>query len=422
MPESLHHPYWARARAVLDVPVAGAVSVDPEATRARVQGLLAYGGVFWLAYQLCGARTRARQALLALALAGLAYATYGLYRQFAGSGPVTSTFVNRNSYATYAGLTLFSALGLVVRRFACYAQDDVPAGRALVRMLSQLDLTTAAALLSFLACSMALLLTQSRGAFIAVAIAFAFYLWLLRSAAILRSKAIYASFVVVLLATAAGLVRYSGTETMQRMEQAGANFQDRLTYYATTWQAIGDRPLLGTGYGTYALAFKAYNRPETGTYFLDKAHSTYLQLVFELGWPAALALFASMGCLVARCWQGLRGRDGLYPTTVLACSVLVGLQALVDFSLEMPANALTYALLLGLGCARACRQGQKPAADAAGGARPGHFARMTPRMTSRSCDLTAGASPSAARMTSGKPGSSASSVSWPGASCQSSRL
>jgi hypothetical protein len=38
-----------------------------------------------------------------------------------------------------------------------------------------------------------------------------------------------------------------------------------------------------------------------------------------------------------------------------AGSVLVGVHALLDFSIEMPANAATYALLLGTGCARAMR-------------------------------------------------------------------
>ncbi len=418
-PESLHHPDWAAARSVLKVPVAGAVSVNPEATWTRVQGLLAYGGVFWLAVQLCARPARARQAMLALAAAGLAYAAYGLYANVARPGPVTSTFVNRNSYATYAGMTLFCGLSLLVQRVARYGRGDVPVGRALVRMLSQLDLATTTAMLSFLACSMALLLTQSRGAFVAVAIAFLLYLWLLRSTANLRSRAFYLGFVIVMLATAASLVRYSGEETLQRLGQAGANFHDRLLYYETTWNAIEDRPLLGTGYGTFADAFTAYNRPETGTYFLDKAHNTYLQLVLELGWPAALALFAAIGCLVYRCWQGARGgRESLYPATVLACSVLVGVQALVDFSMEMPANALTYALLLGIGCAQAGAHRRSRTGGPAGAAGRVHFAWMTPRMASSSSERTTGAAARAARMMSVEPASRASRTTSSGASRQ----
>jgi hypothetical protein len=46
-----------------------------------------------------------------------------------------------------------------------------------------------------------------------------------------------------------------------------------------------------------------------------------------------------------------------------ACSVLVAVHSLVDFSLEMPANAATYALLLGAACAQLARA-QRRQADA----------------------------------------------------------
>jgi O-antigen ligase len=359
-PGFLHHPYWAEARSVLDVPVAGAISVNPEATWTRLQGLLAYGGVFWLSFQLCDRRARARRAMLALALAGLFYALYGLYAYFDRPGPVTSTFVNRNSYATYAGLTLFCGLSLVVRSFARYARDDVPVSRVLVRALSRLDLATTAGMLSCLACSMALLLTQSRGALVAAAVALLLYVWRMRATFGVRSRAFYVLFIAIMLVSAVSLMLYSGEATMRRFEQSNANFSNRIMYDRTTWQAMQDRPLLGTGYGTYADAFMAYNRPETGTYFLDKAHNTSLQLLMELSWPAALALFCSVGYLAFRCWRGLPAgaRGNVYPATVLACSTLVGIQSLVDFSLEMPANAVTYALLLGLGCAQVLRRGR----------------------------------------------------------------
>ena len=69
----------------------------------------------------------------------------------------------------------------------------------------------------------------------------------------------------------------------------------------------------------------------------------------ELGWPAAAALYAGLALLVFSC---LRGASGVYPAVLVSCSVLVAVHSLVDFSLEMPANAATYALLLGVGCAQ----------------------------------------------------------------------
>jgi O-antigen ligase len=146
-----------------------------------------------------------------------------------------------------------------------------------------------------------------------------------------------------------GIVGLAGEETLGRFPDADEHALNRLAYYRTTWEAIRDRPLLGTGYGTYVDALRAYNHPGTGTYFLDKAHNTYLQMIMELGWPAAVALYAGLSLLVLRC---LQGPSAVYPAVLAACSVLVAVHSLVDFSLEMPANAATYALLLGVGCAQ----------------------------------------------------------------------
>ena len=139
-PASLHHPYWSDAREVLGLPYAGAISVSPGATWSRLMGLLAYGGIFWLGLQLCRSRARAHQVLFALAAGGLRYAGYGLLDFFqSGAGIVTSTFVNRNSYATYAGMTLFCGLGLVLRELARETRAGISLRRMAFDVLSRLD-------------------------------------------------------------------------------------------------------------------------------------------------------------------------------------------------------------------------------------------------------------------------------------------
>ena len=156
-----------------------------------------------------------------------------------------------------------------------------------------------------------------------------------------------------------------GADRAQIVVCAG-NFHGR----TTTIVGFSDDPLARTGFGQFGPGFvtvpygdpdalRAYNHAGTGTYFLDKAHSTYLQMIMELGWPAAAALYAGLGLLVFRC---LQGRSAVYPAVLAACSVLVAVHALVDFSLEMPAVAATYALLLGVGCAQAVqgRPGRGP--------------------------------------------------------------
>jgi O-antigen ligase len=348
-PPSLHHPYWSEAREVLGGPYAGAISVNPEATWSRLMGLLAYGGIFWLAFQLCHPSGRAHQVLAGLAAGGLLYAAYGLHDFFAsGSGVVTSTFVNRDSYATYAGMTLLCGLGLVLHALARRARPGVSHRRAVVEMLARLDAPLAVGIVTCLVAGAALLLTRSRGAFIALCAALVAFVWSLRRTSLITSQALVRTVTLFATGLLLGIVGLAGGQTLGRF--ADGDLARRLVYYRATWDAIRDRPLLGTGYGTYADAFRAYNHAGTGTYFLDKAHSTYLQMIMELGWPAAAALYAGIGLLVVRC---LHGRSAIYPPVLAACSVLVGVHALVDFSLEMPAVAATYALLLGAGCAQA---------------------------------------------------------------------
>jgi len=76
--------------------------------------------------------------------------------------------------------------------------------------------------------------------------------------------------------------------------------------------------------------------------------------VFELGVPAALALFLALGGLAVTCWRGVarRHRDWVFPATGAAASVLVGLHATVDFSLQLPAVAILYATIMGVGVAQ----------------------------------------------------------------------
>ncbi|WP_207436414.1 hypothetical protein, partial [Sabulibacter ruber] len=78
------HPRWGEAAQALGLPVAGGVSIDPAMTHAAILRLFTYAGVFWLAVQLGRERARAREAIVAVAVAGCVYAAYGLAMHFSG--------------------------------------------------------------------------------------------------------------------------------------------------------------------------------------------------------------------------------------------------------------------------------------------------------------------------------------------------
>lgn len=375
-PGQWHHPLWKDMAAALDGPVDGAVSLDPEATRTIFLRLLAYASLFWLIMQQGRDPRRALQMFSAVAIAGTAYAAYGLIVQLSGSKSilwfdkwsyadvVTSTFVNRNSYATYAGLTLLTVGALLVREFYRAAPVDALHVAGILQFTENLRKRGVALMIAGLLVSTALLLTQSRGGFISTTIGLGTLLALI----MFRRRRRFGSW--LFLAAAAGLM---GLAVMQA---AGAGLAARLAHTAAdqyapdtrraindvTLSALADAPGGGTGLGTYPSLFQLYRGTRFPVYSaaFDHAHNTYLELALE-GGPLALAsMLAAIGYVAAVSLLGALRRRGrfIYPAAGVAATVLVGVHALADFSLEIPGVAVTYAALLATGFGQSWRLSQ----------------------------------------------------------------
>lgn len=388
-PEAWHHPLWSvsaevQARAGAEGPGTaapaiadsatgadltgpGAISLAPDDTWTALMRLLSYGLAFFLAFQLCREAARARALFRALAGIGLLASVYGLASYWGGPDghrflffwemdwrpAVHGTFVNRNHFATWLGLCLLCLLALfhdavaVKRRNPAYqlpGQHEVRLEDFLARAWPYL-----AALIVMTA---ALILTHSRGGFLATVAGGVSLLVLLdrrQRTGTTRSRAALAAAVAVSLAA----FFITNEVLLERFDRTSPAAEGRLLAFELTREGIGDSPLYGFGYGTFADSFRLY-RDEALEGFFDKTHNTYLENLFELGWLAALALFACVGWAALICLRGVRtrGRDWVYPATGVAATVLVGSHALVDFSLQIPATAVTFAALLGAAVAQ----------------------------------------------------------------------
>ena len=363
-PEAWRNPLWAGAEATLGETPAAAISIDPQATFTALMRLLAYGGVFWLAAQLGRSPARARAALWTVALAGFAYALYRLtiefggferilwYRRWAYPGSLTSTFVNRNSFATYAGIALVTVVGLLLE--ALRRAPPLTSGAGLRWLLLGLGGRFGFLSLMALAIGSALLMTNSRGGLVAslaglfaLALAFA----IRRGARPGPALATLAAVGVIAVA----LLVVSGGGALDRLGRTVLGEGERPAVYALVLGGIADRPWLGTGYGTFEEAFPVI-RDETivGNLIYDKAHNSYLEFAFEAGLPAFALMMALLAGIVWRLLGGVWGRrrDRLFPCVGVGASALVATHALVDFSIQIPAVAITYALILGVAFAQ----------------------------------------------------------------------
>ena len=86
----------------------------------------------------------------------------------------------------------------------------------------------------------------------------------------------------------------------------------------------------------------------------DKSHNTYVELLFDLGFPAAIAFALMVLGLLVAVFVNVLGREArpMLSLIALAASAVVFAHATLDFSLQIQAVAITYWALLGAGLAQ----------------------------------------------------------------------
>lgn len=363
IPFGLAHPAWQEVNIFFGSNVPDRISIDPDQSVTGLVRWLTYAGVFWLSLQLTRDRTAAKTGLRAFVVIGAGYALYGLiatymlgdtillFDKWMGKGSVTSTFANRNSYATFAGLGVIATTALII---GSRRRNDLPLF-SWQRLYDTLSHTLSSSLFAYVLLFVsvtALLLTGSRAGALSTLAAFLVLLWQFARGKRLGAPSRVAGTVVFLI-LGAGVVGFSGGFLGERFSQGGSNL--RFESYQNAVSAAEDHALLGSGLGSFAQIFPLYRETEVlRDKFVTKAHNTYLENALELGLPATLCLTWAVGLLAWQCWKGVvsRTRDRYFPAMGFSASVLVGLHAVVDFSLQIPAVAVAYMFLLGVAIAQ----------------------------------------------------------------------
>ncbi|HYM31362.1 MAG TPA: O-antigen ligase family protein [Candidatus Cybelea sp.] len=359
-PESWHNPAWTTASAALGKPLAGAVSIDPGETRTALMRLTTYGAVLWLGMNLFHTHALQRIALWCVALAGSAYALYGIGNELAGSSSIlwyakwayldslTGTFVNRNSYAAYAGIALIATLALLKRQLRDVGGDP---SASPADVLDRAVRRGGALAMLAIVLGASVLLSRSRGGLLATGAGIA--AMLLIGVIEGRSQGASRRFEIGAVVALVALLAIGGSGTFDRISGLGDDATvQRSAIYERTLAGIAEHPWAGTGYGTFETAFAGLSDARFVTALrIDKAHNSYLEFALEAGLPALALLLGVLAWFCGRCVAALIGRrHGVAAIeTALASSVLLAVHSMVDFSVQIPAIAVTYALLLGAG-------------------------------------------------------------------------
>lgn len=364
------NPIWAMASEQLKVPLPGTLAISRSAVLTGLMKLLSYAIIFWLSLQYCRDARRAEQLLVWTSWTGLALALYGLinylagnpyllwYDRFFGEADVTATFVNRNHYATYAGLGLLCSAAVGVTAFRAAWQLSDRSQKPLARTIECLMGRPLVYVVIMLVIGMAWLQTHSRMGAAAVLLGGFAMLLMMMAVRLIRRRL---SFLLIPAALIIFLFMASGSMTLDRWSQT--NELDRGELFSIVGDQIETAPYAGSGYGTFAQAFQIYRDQRLSTpVIFTEAHNSYLELAAELGIPAAALLVLTVGWLAVLCMIGVfrRQRGQIFPIVAVAATVAVGAHALVDFSVQIPAVAALYAALLGMGVAQSVSSEKRP--------------------------------------------------------------
>jgi O-antigen ligase len=357
------HPAWAEAATALGEPLIGAISVEPTAGLTLLMKILAYGGIFIMALYFGRERYRARTIFLAVAFSSAAYSAYGLFMHFSGTRLVlwfpkteyvdslTSTFINRNSFATFAAIGVISALGPILHEF----RRLVVGWPGWLRSLQSVSEAGSGVLYLLMVCVVlnlaALILTGSRGGLVSFVIGLLVFLVLMTVLREIRMR----QFITLLVVTAAvlfGFISVGGSFLGRRMGgDLTAAPEARIDLFHVERLAVLERPLIGGGLGSFPAAFDRANDGSAiyDTAWVDLAHNSYLELAIEGGLIGLGGSLILLGLMVGILLRGVftRGRSTSFAIAGVACCAIVGTHALVDFSFQMPAVAATFMLLVG---------------------------------------------------------------------------
>jgi len=311
----------------------------------------AYGILCFLSQQVLRRSSQARKLAVIFSVYGAAVAAFALVQGIAPNGKLYwvrephlggwnyGPYVNHNHYAGLMELLVPIPLVLALTRLA---EDKERIAAAIV----------AAVMVG------TLFLSGSRGGMLAILVELAVLaVVLFRHKRGLRTVVGVAAFAIVLVSLLAWLggkeltARVSSISKESKSEISGGM---RTSIYRDTVHMFRQRPVLGWGLGTFPVVFPKFRSFYTN-FFVNEAHNDFLQLLAETG----IAGFAIMLWFLVVAYRQASTKMANWMTDVsgavtLACMVgITGIlvHSLVDFNLQIPANAALFYVFCTLAAA-----------------------------------------------------------------------
>lgn len=351
-------------------PFGNTISLAPSSTCIELQKSVALALIFTASLILLNTPQRLKQAAEFMVASGVFQATYGVMVAFggkkldllgiiyySGGGSATGTYPNRDHLAGYLEMTIAAGVGLLVAQIL-QSNDPYQGFRAVVRRILITVMEGKARLRIFLALMViALVLTHSRAGngsfYISLGICALIGLRIYSKS---RNRASLALLFFSLIAVDVLILSawFGLDQLSERLQSTDTNSENRFLMYPHIIQMIKDEPLGGYGAGSFPSISLLYHDPGVFLYY-SHAHNDYMELLVDYG-PLGVIPFVMIVLLSLRAavLSQTQRQDPLLRGIGFAAMmgiISLLLHSLLDFNLQIPANAMTFTLLCAMACA-----------------------------------------------------------------------
>ncbi len=344
------------------------VSIAPYTTKLWLFRVIAYSAIFVVGAHALSSRRQVLYILALIVVMGYLIAVYGLLQYLSRySLPsfferkyyldrAAGTYVNPNHFAGYLEMCIPLALSIVFIGKRRAGTEGFPLGRRIINFLSE-KLQDRRAILpvsAVVVMSLALVFSMSRMGIFSFAVSLILFALLLGKRHLKRLRlAILGSIVALILALSFWL---GLNPVLKRYSVLAGGNLGRAHAWRMTGNVIKDYPVLGTGLGTFAHVSPNYQTHHTKFGHWQESHNDYLNLLSDAG---IAGLVIGAGFLLAWYVYVLRLLSKKHLRTYqrsIAAGCIAGVSAILlhsiaDFNLQIPANAVYFATLLGLAIA-----------------------------------------------------------------------
>jgi len=362
--EQLDDPIWRQTNELLGLNTSPRISSRAEISPIAAGHFLLFATSFICGFSIGTSRRNSERLIWFAQYSFVLYVIYGLAaflltpdmllwtNKVAYRGYLTATFVNHNTAATFVGagailwfcLAFSSAQSMwfsTIRMLLLFRANEALALKIILRSAAALT------------CLFALLLTGSRGGLLCSGMGLLVAMILM----VVNKWKLPRWYILPLAMTGFALIVILANR-LGRIASQGFIDDNRLSVYYLSLQAIRERPFLGAGAGTFPDLFPALRNNAISTWGVwDYAHSTILEIAFEMGIPVAamiaIAALLSVFILLRAAVATSERADRRVLAAIAGIATLSYLHSTIDFSLQIPGYIIVFGILLGCGLARA---------------------------------------------------------------------